>query len=95
MEIVKSRNNDDRVLTRINFEKIRVISEKSRFRIFKDRSSNEIKMFDFEGGPIFNVGGKVFFEKLHWKIQNIEILESDLPLNEVVLTVTPSYTNGK
>jgi hypothetical protein len=29
-------------------------------------------MFDFEGGPCFNVGGTIRYQKSNWKILKIE-----------------------
>jgi hypothetical protein len=91
MEIVKNRDGDDRVFIRVNFEKLRVISEESIYRIYRDKKSGELKMFDFQGGPMINVGGKINFEGMFWKVDKIDILPSNQSLNEILLKVSPVY----
>jgi hypothetical protein len=91
MEIVKNRDGDERVFIRVNFEKLRVISEESRYRIYRDKKSGELKMFDFQGGPMINVGGKINFEGMFWKVDKIDILPSNQSLNEILLKVSPVY----
>jgi hypothetical protein len=51
-------------------------------------------MFDFAGGPVYTVGGRIFFERMSYKINSISILSSDQPLNEIVLKVSPQYSNS-
>jgi hypothetical protein len=91
MEIVKNRDGDERVFIRVNFEKLRVISEESKYRIYRDKKSGELKMFDFQGGPMINVGGKINFEGMFWKVDKIDILPSNQSLNEILLKVSPVY----
>lgn len=93
MEIIKAKNNNDRALVRINFKKIRIVAEESKsHRIFKNRIGL-ITMFDFAGGPNFTIGGKLEFEKLFWKINKITKLKTNNPLCEIVLEVSPIYSN--
>jgi hypothetical protein len=57
----------------------------------KDEDGN-LTMFDFEGGPCLNLGGKIKFEKLDWEINSI--VHEDSPYKDfesVVLTVFPIY----
>lgn len=91
MEIVTNKDGDNRAFIRVNFEKVRVVSEKSKYRMYRDRKSGEVKMFDFYGGPMLNVGGKFFFEGLYWKVDKIDILPTIYPLNEILLQVSPVY----
>ena len=49
-------------------------------------------MFDFEGGPCLNVGGKIKFEKMEWYIHGIE--QEDTTYTDfasVQLFVSPIY----
>jgi hypothetical protein len=91
MEIVTNKDGNDRAFIRVDFEKVRVVSEKSKYKLYRDKNSGEIKMFDFQGGPMLNVGGKFNFEGLQWKVEKINILSSELPLNEILLKVSPVY----
>ena len=44
-------------------------------------------MFDFEGGPCFNVGGKIRFQHSEWKIKKMEIVKNQYDLASVMLHV--------
>lgn len=92
MEIFKNRNGQDRAINRIDFQTLRVTSENSPYRTSTDNKGN-ITMFDFAGGPVYTVGGRIFFERMSYKINSISILSSDQPLNEIVLKVSPQYSN--
>lgn len=94
MEIIKSKNGKDRAIVRIDFQTLRIISERSKFRIYRDRKSNEVKMFDFDGGPMLNVGGKLNFENMFWRIERMEMLKTDNDLNEIKLKIAPIYNSG-
>jgi hypothetical protein len=49
-------------------------------------------MFDFEGGPCYSLGGKFFFEKMNWRINYIEPMESGYKdLYEVNLHIEPIW----
>jgi hypothetical protein len=49
-------------------------------------------MFDFEGGPCLNVGGKIKFEKLDWYIHQIKEENTSYPdFASVQLIVSPIY----
>lgn len=92
MEIFKNRNGKDRAITRIDFQTIRVTGENTPYRTSTDNRGN-LTMFDFDGGPAYTIGGRIFFEKMSYKINSIKILSTDQPLNEVVLKVSPQYSN--
>lgn len=91
METTKNRNGQDRTFQRISHNKVRVIGESQFVRKSADDNGN-ITMFDFEGGPAFNIGAKIKFEKMEWKIRGIN-LETTLHqnLHSVLLDVSPIY----
>ena len=91
MEIVKSRFGVDRSIERIDIGRVRVMGE-SQFIRKSTNKQGDITLFDFEGGPCYSLGGKVFFEKMQWRIRGIEPRESGYKdLYEVVLYVDPIY----
>lgn len=91
MEIIKSRYGIERTLEKIDTNRIRVMGE-SQFQRTSTDYLGETTMFDFEGGPILSVGGKVDFQKLKWLIHKIEPIDSKLEgLSECILTVSPDY----
>lgn len=91
MEFTTNRNGLDRVLEKIGQNKIRVMGESLFTRTATDENGN-ITMFDFEGGPAFNVGGKVQYMKSFWKIEGIQPEQTDQEnLVSVLLTVKLEY----
>mgnify|MGYP001108145304 FL=1 len=91
MEIVKSRYGLERSIERIDIGRIRVMGE-SQFIRKSTNKQGDASLFDFEGGPCYTLGGKVFFEKMNWRIRGIEPRESGFKdLYEVVLYVDPLY----
>jgi hypothetical protein len=91
MEIVKSRYGLERSIERIDIGRVRVMGE-SQFIRKSTNKQGDITLFDFEGGPCYSLGGKVFFEKMQWRIRGIEPRESGYKdLYEVVLYVDPIY----
>ena len=91
MEIVKSRFGVDRSIERINLNLVRVLGE-SQFIRKSTNKNGEINMFDFEGGPCYSVGAKIFFENLQWRINGIEPRESGFKdLYEVNLHIEPIW----
>jgi hypothetical protein len=91
MEIVKSRYGLERSIERINLNKVRVMGE-SQFVRKSTNKNGEITLFDFEGGPCYTVGGKLFFEKMQWKIYGIDPIESGYKdLYEVNLHIEPIW----
>ena len=91
MEIVKSRFGQERSIERIDIRRVRILGE-SQFIRKSTNKKGEVTLFDFEGGPAYTLGGKIFFEKMGWKIRGIEPKESGYKdLYEVVLYVEPIY----
>ena len=91
MEIVKSRYGLERSIERINLNKVRVMGE-SQFIRKSTNKNGEITLFDFEGGPCYTLGGKLFFEKMQWKIYGIDPMESGYKdLYEVNLHIEPIW----
>jgi len=71
MDVVKSRYGNDRSIEKLGNNKIRVMGESKFTRASEDKDGN-VTMFDFEGGPCFNVGGTIRYQKSNWKILKIE-----------------------
>ena len=91
MEIVKSRYGLERSIERINLNKVRVMGE-SQFVRKSTNKHGEITLFDFEGGPCYTLGGKIFFEKMQWRIDDIEPCEGGFKdLYEVNLYIDPIW----
>jgi len=91
MEIVKSRYGLERSIERIDIGRVRVMGE-SQFIRKSTNKQGDVTLFDFEGGPCYTLGGKVFFEKMQWRIRGIEPRESGFKdLYEVILYVDPIY----
>lgn len=87
MEIRKNRYGVERVFEKISHDKIRVMGESLFARSSQDEDGNQI-MFDFEGGPCLNVGGKVYYGKSEWKIKSITVEQtSHKNLTSVLLQV--------
>ena len=70
MEIVKNRYGAERVIEKINAQTLRVMGESLIVRSSQDEDGNQT-MFDFEGGPCLNVGGKIKFMKTEWTITSV------------------------
>jgi hypothetical protein len=91
MEIVKSRYGLERSIERIDIGRIRVMGE-SQFIRKSTNKQDDVSLFDFEGGPCYTLGGKVFFEKMNWRVRGIEPRDSGFKdLYEVILYVDPLY----
>jgi len=87
MEIVKNRYGNDRVITKIDDKRIRVMGESLLSRTAEDENQN-ITMFDFEGGPCLNLGGKIKFMGSEFKIKSIKPEKSEGDLSSVLLGVS-------
>ena len=70
MEIVQNRYGNDRVIEKISPTKLRIMGESIISRGSQDENGNQT-MFDFEGGPCLNLGGKIRFGKTDWIITKI------------------------
>jgi hypothetical protein len=91
MEIVKSRYGLERSIERIDIGRVRVMGE-SQFIRKSTNKQGDVSLFDFEGGPCYTLGGKVFFEKMNWRVRGIEPRDSGFKdLYEVILYVDPIY----
>jgi hypothetical protein len=91
MEIVKSRYGLERSIERIDIGRIRIMGE-SQFIRKSTNKQGDVSLFDFEGGPCYTLGGKVFFEKMNWRVRGIEPRDSGFKdLYEVILYVDPLY----
>jgi len=77
MEIVQNRYGNDRVIEKISPTKLRVMGESIISRGSQDENGNQT-MFDFEGGPCLNLGGKIQFGKTDWIITKITPEESKM-----------------
>ena len=71
MEIVKNRYGVDRVIEKISPTKLRITGESKFGRASQDKDGVQT-MFDFEGGPCLNVGGKIRYMKTQWTILEIK-----------------------
>ena len=88
MEIVKNRYGTDRVIEKIGDTKIRIMGESLFTRGSQDDDGNQT-MFDFEGGPCLNIGGKVAYRGMEFKILSIQTEQSKIEdLAPVLLEVT-------
>jgi hypothetical protein len=76
MEIVKNRYGVDRVIEKISPTKLRITGESKFGRASQDKDGVQT-MFDFEGGPCLNVGGKIRYMKSNWSIQSIHEVKSE------------------
>jgi len=88
MEVIQNRHGVDRVVEKIDSNRIRVIGESLIARTSEDEQGNET-MFDFEGGPCLNVGGTITYKGTKFKIQSIKSEPSKMEnVSSVLLEVT-------
>ena len=88
MEIIQNRYGVDRVIEKIDSTRIRVMGESLFSRGSNDENGNQT-MFDFEGGPCLNLGGKITYKGTDFKINSItteKVREENVA--SVVLEVT-------
>lgn len=91
MEIINTKNNNQIVIKRINFEKLHIIFDKNiNFKV--SNQNGQINILNIFKERVFSVGGRLFFEKMLWNIKSIEKLKSE-NLNEFVLKISPVYSN--
>ena len=87
MEIIQNRYGVDRVFTKIDETHIRIMGESLFSRGSDDDDGNQI-MFDFEGGPCLNVGGKIKFMGSDFKIKSIQSEASNMEnVSSVIIEV--------
>ena len=70
MEIIQNRYGVDRVIEKLDSNRIRVMGESLISRGSQDDEGNQT-MFDFEGGPCLNLGGKIGYLGQDFKIKSI------------------------
>jgi len=88
MEIIKNRYGVDRVYEKLDSTRIRVMGESLIARGSQDEDGNQT-MFDFEGGPCLNVGGKIKYMGTDFKILSIKSEQTKMEnVASVVLEVT-------
>lgn len=88
MEIVKNRYGTERVIEKIGDTKLRIMGESLLSRGSQDENGNQT-MYDFEGGPCLNIGGKIAYRGIDFKIISIKPEESKVEdLASVLLEVT-------
>ena len=91
MEVIKSRYGTERVIHKVDSNRIRVQGESLFCRTAKN-DKGQIVMFDFEGGPCLSVGGNIRFGQTKWKIKSIKPIDSGIKnLAECVLGVDINY----
>jgi hypothetical protein len=76
MEIIKNRYGADRTIEKIGHDKIKVSGE-SLFTRSSANNNGELNMFDFEGGPSFNIGGTIQYQNMNWKIKSIKSVDTN------------------
>lgn len=84
MEIIKSRYNNDRVIEKVSPTRLRIMGDSLIIRSSEDKDGNQT-MFDFEGGPCLNVGGKIRFMKSNWTITSI--IETESPHKDLASVI--------
>ena len=71
MQIIQNRYGVDRVIEKLDSNRIRVMGESLFTRGAEDENGNQV-MFDFEGGPCLNVGGNITYKGTKFKIESIK-----------------------
>jgi hypothetical protein len=90
MENLINRYGEERTIERISHDRIRVMGNSQFIR--KSSDSEGLTMFDFEGGPCLNVGGKIKFEKMEWYIHDMREEETCYTnFASVQLAVSPIF----
>ena len=88
MEITQNRYNVDRVIEKIDSNRLRIMGESLIVRTSFDENKN-LTMFDFEGGPCLNVGGNIQYKGTKFKINSIKQEESKMEnVASIILEVT-------
>ena len=88
MDVIKSRYGKDRSIEKLGDKRIRIMGE-SKFTRASQNKEGVVTMFDFEGGPCYNVGGTIKHQKTTWKIKEIIVdKEKFKGLASVILKVS-------
>lgn len=91
MEIIQNRYGQDRVIEKLPSNKIRITGE-SLFVRKSEEGNGKLVMFDFEGGPCLNVGGKLKYLNSEWTIK--EILSDYTSKNNLISVTLSVDLNG-
>ena len=75
MDIIKSRYGLDRSIEKLGDKRIRVMGQISKSPMIQKNDKGKITMFDFDGGPCYNLGGTIKHQKTTWKIKEIIVEE--------------------
>ena len=87
MDVIKSRYGKDRSIEKLGDRRIRIMGESEKTLCSKN-DKGVVTMFDFEGGPCYNVGGTIKHQRTTWKIKEIQIEEAKYDkLASVILKV--------
>ena len=87
MDVIKSRYGLDRSIEKLGDRRIRIMGESQKTLCSKN-DKGVVTMFDFEGGPCYNVGGTIRYQKTNWKIVKITQEVAKFPkLASVILEV--------
>ncbi|MAZ07889.1 MAG: hypothetical protein CMM99_05480 [Rickettsiales bacterium] len=89
MEVIKSRYGKDRSIEKLGDRRIRVMGQISKTPIIQKNEKGKVTMFDFDGGPCYNLGGTIKHQKTTWKIKEIMVeKEKYKGLASIVLKVS-------
>lgn len=91
MEVIQNRYGEDRVIEKLASNKIRITGE-SLFTRKSETNDGKLTMFDFEGGPCLNVGGRLKYLNSEWTIT--EILSNYTSKNNLVSVTLIVDLNG-
>ena len=75
MDIIKSRYGLDRSIEKLGDKRIRVMGQISKSPLIQKNDKGKKTMFDFDGGPCYNLGGTIKHQKTTWKIKEIIVEE--------------------
>ena len=89
MEVIKSRYGKDRSIEKLGDRRIRVMGQISKTPLIQKNEKGKVTMFDFDGGPCYNLGGTIKHQKTTWKIKEIMVeKEKYKGLASIVLKVS-------
>ena len=92
MDVIKSRYGKDRSIEKLGDRRIRIMGESEKTLCSKN-DKGVVTMFDFEGGPCYNVGGTIKHQKTTWKIKQIIVEKGSISINGISLTVAKVENN--
>lgn len=91
MDIIHNKLGQERVLTQIDFQHIRVMGESMLTRKgYAD--GGKVTFVEFENGPRYSANSTFTFKNLEWKVLDIKLLDTPYEnFTECVLKVAPVY----